>query len=116
MIRRPPRSTLFPYTTLFRSVCGIEVDAVVRLTWIISGALAAFAGVFTGLTPQLHPEIGFNLLLSLFAAAILGGTGSLAGAVIGGVLLGAAPKLSPSVIRPPHHGAQPFPLPLAISM
>src|SRR5947208_3580885 len=69
-------------------VCGVEVDAVVRLTWIISGALAAFAGVFTGLTPQLHPEIGFNLLLSLFAAAILGGTGSLAGAVIGGVRVG----------------------------
>ena len=50
---------------------------VVRLTWIISGALAAFAGVFIGLTPQIHPEIGFNVLLSLFAAAILGGTGSL---------------------------------------
>src|SRR2546425_9047879 len=86
MIRRPPRSTLFPYTTLFRSVCGIEVDAVVRLTWIISGALAAFAGVFTGLTPQLHPEIGFNLLLSLVAAAILRCTRSLSRAVIGRTL------------------------------
>ncbi|MGH8029979.1 MAG: branched-chain amino acid ABC transporter permease, partial [Arenimonas sp.] len=35
-------------------VCGIEVDAVIRWTWMISGGLAALAGVFTGLTPQLH--------------------------------------------------------------
>src|SRR4029450_10122900 len=95
-------------------VCGVEVDAVVRLTWIISGALAAFAGVFTGLTPQLHPEIGFNLLLSLFAAAILGGTGSLPGAVIGGFLVGLAENLSLLVISPGYKGAMPFLLLLAI--
>ena len=95
-------------------VCGIEVEAVVRLTWIISGALAAFAGVFLGLTPQLHPEIGFNLLLSLFAAAILGGTGSLAGAVVGGFLIGLAENLSLLVISPGYKGAMPFLLLLAI--
>ena len=95
-------------------VCGIEVEAVVRLTWIISGALAAFAGVFVGLTPQLHPEIGFNLLLSLFAAAILGGSGSLAGAVLGGVLVGLAENLSLLVINPGYKGAMPFLLLLAI--
>jgi len=89
-------------------VCGVEVEAVVRLTWIIAGALAAFAGVFTGLTPQLHPEIGFNLLLSLFAAAIVGGTGSLAGAVVGGFLVGLAENLSLLVINPGYKGAMPF--------
>jgi branched-chain amino acid transport system permease protein len=95
-------------------VCGIEVEAVVRLTWIISGALAAFAGVFLGLTPQLHPEIGFNLLLSLFAAAILGGAGSLAGAVVGGFLVGLAENVSLLVISPGYKGAMPFLLLLAI--
>src|SRR5207253_9342330 len=95
-------------------VWGVEVVAVVRLTWIISGALAAFAGVFTGLTPQLHPEIGFNLLLSLFAAALLGGTGSLAGAVVGGFLVGLAENLSLLVISPGYKGAMPFLLLLAI--
>jgi branched-chain amino acid transport system permease protein len=89
-------------------VCGVKVDAVVRVTWIMSGALAAFAGVFTGLTPQLHPEIGFNLLLALFAAAILGGTGSLAGAVIGGLVIGLAENLSLLVISPGYKGAMPF--------
>ena len=95
-------------------VCGIEVDGVVRLTWIISGALAALAGVFTGLTPQIHPEIGFNLLLSLFAAAILGGTGSLAGAVAGGFLVGLAENLALLVVSPGYKGAMPFLLLLAI--
>jgi len=95
-------------------VCGVEVEAVVRLTWIISGALAAFAGVFVGLTPQLHPEIGFNLLFSLFAAAIFGGTGSLAGAVVGGFLVGLGENLSLLVISPGYKGAMPFLLLLAI--
>ena len=81
-------------------VCGVEVDAVVRWTWILSGALAAIAGVFIGLTPQLYPEIGFNLLLSLFAAAILGGAGSLFGAVVGGLLVGLAENLSVLVVSP----------------
>ena len=95
-------------------VCGVDVEAVVRVTWIISGALAAFAGVFTALTPQLHPEIGFNLLLSLFAAAILGGTGSLGGAVLGGFLVGLAENLSLVVINPGYKGAMPFLLLLVI--
>lgn len=89
-------------------VCGVEVDAVVRWTWVISGALAALAGVFAGLTPQLHPEIGFNLLLALFAAAILGGTGSLAGAVIGGLLVGLAENLSLLFISAGYKTAMPF--------
>jgi branched-chain amino acid transport system permease protein len=99
---------------LLAQVCGVEVDAVVRLAWIISGGLAAFAGVFAGLTPQLHPELGFNLLLSLFAAAILGGTGSVGGAVIGGFLVGLAENLSLLVISPGYKGAMPFLLLLVI--
>ena len=89
-------------------VCGVEVDAVVRWTWILSGALAALAGVFAGLTPQLHPEIGFNLLLALFAAAILGGTGSLVGAVIGGLLVGLAENLSLLFVSAGYKTAMPF--------
>ncbi len=95
-------------------VCGIEVDAVIRTTWILSGALAALAGVFTGLTPQIHPEIGFNMLLALFAAAILGGSGSLLGAVVGGLLVGLAENLSVLVISPGYKSAMPFLLLLAI--
>jgi len=88
--------------------CGIEVENVIRWTWILSGGLAAMAGVFLGLTPQLHPEMGFSLLLALFAASILGGTGSLAGAVIGGLLVGLAENLSVFLIGSGYKTAMPF--------
>ncbi len=94
--------------------CGIEVESVIRWTWILSGGLAAMAGVFLGLTPQLHPEMGFSLLLALFAAAILGGTGSLAGAVVGGLLVGLAENLSVLVISPGYKTAMPFMLLLLV--
>lgn len=89
-------------------VCGIEVEKVIRWTWVLSGALAATAGVFLGLTPQLHPEIGFSILLALFAAAILGGAGSLIGAVAGGLLVGLAENLSVIFVSAGYKTAMPF--------
>jgi branched-chain amino acid transport system permease protein len=73
---------------------GIDVRAVVRWTWLVGGALAAVAGVFLGLTVQIRPSMGFDLLLPLFAAAILGGIGSPYGAVLGGLSIGLAESLS----------------------
>jgi branched-chain amino acid transport system permease protein len=88
--------------------CGIEVDKVIRATWFIGGGLAAAAGVFTGLTPQLNPEVGFHLLLPLFAAAILGGIGSLPGAVVGGLLVGIAENVMLIVVSPGYKQAMSF--------
>jgi branched-chain amino acid transport system permease protein len=89
-------------------VCGVRVETVIRWTWIISGMLAAGAGIFSGLTVQLRPEMGFNLLLAILTAAILGGTGSLFGAVIGGLLVGLAENLSVLVIPAGFKAAVPF--------
>jgi branched-chain amino acid transport system permease protein len=71
-------------------VSGVDVAAVVRWTWILGGVGAAIAGVLYGMTVQLRPELGFSLILPLFAAAILGGVGSFYGAVAGGLILGVA--------------------------
>lgn len=95
-------------------ICGVETRKMIRLAWFISGALAAMAGVFLGLTVQLRPEMGFNLLLAIFAAAILGGTGSLFGAVAGGLLVGMAENLSVLVIPAGYKAAMPFLLLLLI--
>ena len=73
---------------------GIDVRAVVRWTWLLGAALAAVAGVFLGITVQIRPAMGFDLLLPLFAAAILGGIGNPHGAVLGGLLIGLAESLS----------------------
>ena len=96
--------------------CGIEVERVIRATWFIGGGLAALAGVFVGLTPQLNPEIGGNLLLALFAAAILGGIGSLPGAVLGGLLVGLAENLMLLVVSPGYKQAMSFGLLLLVLM
>ena len=92
---------------------GVDADAVVRWTWI-GAAGAAVAGVLYGLTVQLRPELGFSLILPLFAAAILGGTGSLYGAVAGGLIVGLAENLSVMVIPSSYKPAVPFLLILAI--
>lgn len=89
-------------------VCGIETERAIRWAWIVSGALAAAGGVFLGLTVQLRPEMGFNLLLGILTAAILGGTGSLFGAVVGGLAVGLAENLVVLVIPTGYKPAVPF--------
>jgi branched-chain amino acid transport system permease protein len=69
-------------------VSGINTDRIVTWTWVIGGALMAIAGVLLGLQANLKPELGFQLLLPLFAAAILGGLGKPQGAFIGALVVG----------------------------
>ena len=71
-------------------VAGIDVDRVIKVTWFLGAALAAASGVMAGLIVQIRPFMGFDLLLPLFAAAILGGIGSVPGALAGGLIVGLA--------------------------
>ena len=71
-------------------VAGIDPERMLRTTWLLGGVLAAVAGVFAGLTVQLRPTLGLDLLLPLFAAVVLGGIGSVWGAVVGGLVVGLA--------------------------
>ncbi|MBB6301418.1 branched-chain amino acid ABC transporter permease [Rhizobium leucaenae] len=71
-------------------VVGIDVARVVRVTWLVGGALACVAGVMIGILVQIRPLMGFDMLLPMFAAAILGGIGSVPGAVLGGLIIGLA--------------------------
>jgi branched-chain amino acid transport system permease protein len=89
-------------------VAGIDVSRVIRLTWIIGAVLAAVAGVFSGLTVQVRPGLGLDLLLPLFAAAILGGIGSVYGAVLGGLIVGLAESLSVPVFGAEYRAATAF--------
>ncbi len=95
-------------------VSGVNVDNVVRWVWVIGASMAAIAGVLYGLTVQLRPELGFGLILPLFAAAILGGAGSMYGAVIGGLVVGLSENLSVMIIPTTYKPAVPFLLILLI--
>lgn len=80
------------------SITGIHVQGVIRWTWVVGGSFAAVAGVLFGLTVQIAPDMGFNLILPMFAAAILGGIGSIYGAVLGGLIIGLAESMSVPLI------------------
>jgi branched-subunit amino acid ABC-type transport system permease component len=73
---------------------GIVTRDVTRWTWIIGGALIAVAGTFLALQAQLSPELGFALLLPVFASAILGGVGSPQGALLGGLIIGVVSEVT----------------------
>jgi branched-chain amino acid transport system permease protein len=89
-------------------VTGIDPERILRATWLISGALAAVAGVFAGITVQLRPTMGVDLLLPLFAAVVLGGIGSVWGAVVGGLLIGLAESASVTLIGAQYRTAAAF--------
>jgi branched-subunit amino acid ABC-type transport system permease component len=76
------------------AVAGLDTEQVIRWTWIIGAALAAIAGVFAGMDTDVHPNLGWNLLLPMFAATILGGIGKPMGAIAGGLVIGLAEELS----------------------
>lgn len=95
-------------------IAGIDISSTVRLTWVVSAVLAALAGVFYGLTVQVRPEMGINLLLPLFTAAILGGVGSVSGAVIGALLISLCENLFTLVIPNTYKPMIPFVLLLLV--
>lgn len=66
---------------------GINPDRIVRITWIITAALATVAGVLYGLDKGYKPLSYYNLLLPIFAAVIVGGIGKPIGAVVGGFII-----------------------------
>lgn len=70
-------------------VKGVDVDRVQLVVWVLAGVLTALAGILTGwFSSNLNPNMGFVLLLPVFAAVILGGISSPYGAVLGGLLIG----------------------------
>jgi len=75
-------------------VAGLDTEKVVRSTWIIGASLAAIAGVLSGLDTNIQPNLGWNLILPMFAAAILGGIGKPMGALLGGMVIGLIEELS----------------------
>ncbi|AVX03025.1 branched-chain amino acid ABC transporter permease [Maritalea myrionectae] len=75
-------------------VSGINTNQVVRATWIIAGSLAAMAGTMLALDVILKPDLAFNIVLPIFAAAIVGGLGQAYGAIAGGLIIGFAETMS----------------------
>jgi neutral amino acid transport system permease protein len=76
------------------SASGIDVDRVIRWVWTAGGALASLAGVALAVERGVKFDMGFKLLLLIFAGVILGGLGTAFGALVGSILIGVFTQLS----------------------
>ena len=80
---------------------GIDTDRVVLITWAASAGLAGLAGILYALPAGVvNPNLGFSLILSIFAAVVVGGIGNAYGALAGGLLIGLVQEWSTLVIDP----------------
>jgi branched-chain amino acid transport system permease protein/neutral amino acid transport system permease protein len=87
---------------------GIDIQRIIYWTWGIGGALAAASGILYGIDVQLHAGMGWNFLIPLFAAAILGGIGNIYGALVGGLIIGVVQQVSTAFMMPTYKPAVAF--------
>lgn len=87
---------------------GIRANRVLLVLWAVVGALCALGGFLSGAKAVVSPELGWDQLIPAFAAMILGGIGSPAGAVAGAVLLGIVQELSVPLVGPSYKIAVAF--------
>lgn len=83
---------------------GVDTERLTLYVWVVGGMIAGIAGVMLGLDSIIRPNMGFLILISIFAAVILGGIGDPVGAVVGGYAIGMIQELSvivmPSEYKP----------------
>ncbi len=84
---------------------GIDADRVARLANLVGMGLAGVGGMLLGLDTSIDPLTGFRVILSVFAAAVVGGLGSIPGAVVGAITIGVAEELSLLALAPAYRTA-----------
>ncbi|MHB1404460.1 MAG: branched-chain amino acid ABC transporter permease [Desulfitobacteriaceae bacterium] len=83
---------------------GIDTEKIASVAWLLSSALGAMAGIFSGMIGTVYTDMGWAVILLILSAAVLGGLGSLYGVMIGAMIIGLSMDLSviilPSSYRP----------------
>jgi neutral amino acid transport system permease protein len=79
-------------------VTGIDVERVVLWTWIIAASLTGLGGQMLGLVTVIRPDMGWFLILPMFAAVTLGGIGNPYGAIAGAFIIGIAQEVSVPIV------------------
>lgn len=95
-------------------VNGVNLRRMIASVWLIGGALAAAAGVFYAINNQMSPVMGRDLVLPIFAATIVGGIGSIYGALLGGFVVGLASSFALMLLPSGYSPAVPFLIIIAV--
>jgi branched-subunit amino acid ABC-type transport system permease component len=95
-------------------VKGLPTERIAGLATLGAGALAGGAGVFIGLDTTIDPLLGTGVIITVFAAAILGGIGSAPGALVGALIVGITEEMSTVVIPPTYKSAIGFAIILGV--
>jgi len=83
---------------------GINTERIIRSVWLIGAGMAGLGGVLIGLDTQIHPNMGFGIIIPVFCAAILGGIGSPFGAVLGAAVVAFAQNIGLNINWAPLFG------------
>ena len=93
---------------MLAAIKGINANIVARLVSFVAMGLAGLGGMLIGLDTTIDPLIGFKTILQIFAAAVVGGLGSIPGAVVGALVVGVGEELSLLVLTPAYRTAVGF--------
>ena len=93
---------------MLANIKGINADTVGRGVTFVGMGLAGLGGMLTGLDTTIDPLTGFRTILSVFAAAVVGGFGSVAGAVVGALVVGIGEELSLVALSPEYRSVVGF--------
>ena len=77
---------------------GVNVNRLIAIVFFVAGLLAGVGGIFLSVRYTLYPQLGSMITTKAFVAAVIGGLGSLPGAVIGSIILGLAEMLTAGFI------------------
>lgn len=90
---------------MLASIKGINADVIGRIVNFVGMGLAGFGGMLIGLDTTIDPLTGFRAILSVFAAAVVGGLGSIPGAVLGALTVGIGEELCLLFLSPDYRSA-----------
>ncbi|NJO22741.1 MAG: branched-chain amino acid ABC transporter permease [Sphingomonadales bacterium] len=93
---------------MLAAIKGINADAIGRVVSFVGMGLAGLGGMLIGLDTSIDPLTGFRSMLSIFAAAVVGGLGSIPGAVVGALVVGIGEELSTLVLSHDYRSAVGF--------
>jgi len=87
---------------------GVDPDRIARVAVFIGAGLAGFGGMLIGLDTSIDPLTGFRVVLSVFAAAVVGGLGSIPGAALGAMVVGVGEEMAGVVLQPAYRTVTAF--------